>query len=87
MTRSLGVTVLGDLDALAERVESAPPVAAGAAAVLPVDAGVQAVMSVIDASREKPTSRDLASQLWRRTKAQSRDKLRLGGSVARQRRD
>lgn len=82
VTRSLGVTVLGDLDALAERVESAPPVAAGAAAVLPVDAGVQAVMSVIDASREKPTSRDLASQLWRRTKAQSRDKLRLGGSSA-----
>lgn len=82
VTRSLGVTVLGDLDALAERVESSPPVAAGAAAVLPVDAGVQAVMSVIDASRENPTSRDLASQLWRRTKAQSRDKLRLGGSSA-----
>lgn len=82
VTRSLGVTVLGDLDALAERVESSPPVAAGAAAVLPVDAGVQAVMSVIDASRENPTSRDLASQLWRRAKAQSRDKLRLGGSSA-----
>lgn len=81
--RSLGVTVLGDLDALACRVPSSPPVPDGAAAVLPVDAGVQAVMTVIQAAREESvTSRDLAGQLWRRTRQQGREKLRRGSSPA-----
>lgn len=79
---SLGITVLGDVDALAVRVESSPPVAPEAVAMLPVDAGVQAVMTVIDAARENPTSRDLAGQLWRRTRAQGREKLRRGGTPA-----
>jgi len=79
--RSLGVTVLGDLDALAVRVASTPPVPADAAGVLPVDAGVQAVMTVINAAREDPSSRDLAGQLWRRTRAQSREKFRRGPSA------
>ena len=78
--RSLGVTVLGDLDALAVRVESSPPVDASAATVLPVDAGVQAVMTVIEAARENPSSRDLAGQLWRRTKQQGREKFRRGSA-------
>ena len=82
VARSLGVVVLGDLDALAERVNSSPAATPGAATILPIDAGVQAVMSIIDAARENPTSRDLAGQLWRRTKAQSRDKLRRGGTSA-----
>ena len=82
VSRSLGVNVLGDLGALALRVGSSPPAPEGAADVLPVDAGVQAVMSVIDAARENPTSRDLAGQLWRRTRAQSREKLRRGGTSA-----
>ena len=80
--RSLGVTVLGDLDALACRVDSPPPVSPHEAGVLPVDAGVQAVMTVIEAARENPTSRDLAGQLWRRTRQQSRDRLRRGSTPA-----
>lgn len=81
--RSLGVTVLGDLDALASRVPSSPPLPAGAANVLPVDAGVQAVMTVIQAAREEGvTSRELARQLWRRTRQQSREKLRRGSPTA-----
>ena len=76
--RSLGVQVLGDLDALACRVGSPPPVPEGAAGMLPVDAGVQAVMTVIEAARENPSTRDLAGQLWRRTKAESRTRLGRG---------
>lgn len=80
--RSLGVTVLGDLDALACRVDSTPPVSAAEANVMPVDAGVQAVMTVIGAARENPSSRDLAGQLWRRTRQQGRDRLRRGSAPA-----
>jgi hypothetical protein len=81
--RSLGVTVLGDLEALATRVPSSAPVPAGAADVLPVDAGVQAVMTVIEAAREEGvTSRELAGQLWRRTRQQGRDRLRRGSPSA-----
>lgn len=78
--RSLGVSVLGDLDALSCRVGSPPPVPPELASVLPVDAGVQAVMTVIDAARENPSARDLAGQLWRRTKAESRTRLHRGSA-------
>lgn len=78
--RSLGVRVLGDLDALATRVPSTPPLPEGAADLMPVDAGVQAVMTVIGAARENPSSRDLAGQLWRRTRQQGREKLRRGSA-------
>ncbi len=55
----------------------------GAADVLPVDAGVQAVMTVIEAAREEGvTSRELAGQLWRRTRQQGREKLRRGSPSA-----
>jgi hypothetical protein len=80
--RSLGVNVLGDVDALACRVDSPPPVSAEQAAVLPVDAGVQAVMTVIEAARDNPSSRELAGQLWRRTRQESRDRLRRGSTPA-----
>ena len=81
--RALGVTVLGDLDALAIRVPSSPPVPADAESMLPVDAGVQAVMTVIAAAREESvTSRELAGQLWRRTRQQGREKLRRGSPTA-----
>ena len=51
--------------------------------MLPVDAGVQAVMTVIEAAREESvTSRDLAGQLWRRTRQQGREKLRRGSPPA-----
>jgi hypothetical protein len=78
--RALGVTVLGDLDALECRVESTPPLPEGAADSMPVDAGVQAVMTVINAARENPSSRDLAGQLWRRTRQQSRERFRRGSA-------
>ena len=79
--RSLGVTVLGDLDALACRVESSTPVPPDAVGVLPVDAGVQAVMTVIEAAREDAvSSRQLAGQLWRRTRQQGREKLGRGSA-------
>ncbi len=78
--RGLGVQVLGDLDALAVRVESGPPVPDGAAGMLPVDAGVQAVMTVIEAARENPSTRDLAGQLWRQTKKQGRERLGRGSA-------
>ena len=70
--RSSGVHVLGDLDALAARIPSGAPIEAGAANELPVDAAVQAVMTVIAAAHEDPSSRELAGQLWRRVKAGGR---------------
>lgn len=76
--RTLGVTVVGDLDALQVRVESAPVPSPGSADSLPVDAGVQAVMTIIEAAREDASTRDLAGQLWRRTKAEGRARLRRG---------
>ena len=45
-----------------------------------VDAGVQAVMTVIDAARE-PHPRDLAGQLWRRTRAQGREPARRHAGI------
>ncbi len=78
--RGLGVNVLGDLDALACRVESSAPLPPGAADVMPVDAGVQAVMTVIEAAHEDPSSRQLAGQLWRRTRQQGRDRFRRGSA-------
>jgi hypothetical protein len=76
--RSLGVHVLGDLDTLAARVESSAPLPDGTLDSVPVDAAVQAVMTVIEAARENPSTRDLAGQLWRQTKKQGRERLRRG---------
>ena len=65
--KQLGVNVFGDVDALATRVPeskdpSAPP------SEIPVDAAVEAVVAVIEASRQEPTSRELAGRLWRQTR-------------------
>lgn len=75
----LGVRVLGDLDALAIRVESAPPAAIGDTGLLPIDAAVQAVMTVIEATRDNPelSAKDLRDQLWERTKEDARLRWRL----------
>ena len=73
--RASGVNVLGNLDALAVRVDAGTPAPTGAAGVLPVDAAVQAVLTVIAAAHEEPTSRSLAGQLWRHTKSKSRSAL------------
>ncbi len=65
--KELGVNVYGELDSLAARVpgSSSPSVAPSQ---LPLDAAVEAVIAVIDASKEEPTSRQLAGRLWRQTR-------------------
>ena len=78
--RSLGVHVLGDLDTLAVRIGSTPPLPDGTLDAVPVDAAVQAVMTVIEAARENPSTRDLAGQLWRQTRKQGRERLRRGSA-------
>lgn len=62
----LGVTVLGNLDSLTIGLDSGekPP----STDSLPMDAAVQALVSVIEASGEQPTSRELAGRLFRQTK-------------------
>jgi hypothetical protein len=64
--RESGVQVLGNLDALTTRIESTPD--PGQVEQLPIDAAVTAIESVINASREDPTSRALAGRLYRQTK-------------------
>ena len=76
--RSSGVTVLGHLDSLGVRVGSSTPPSETEAQSIPIDAAVQAVMTVIDAAREDPSSRELAGRLWR--KAKRSGSARMGGS-------
>ena len=61
-----GVTVLGNVDAL--RVGLASGEQPRETDSLPIDAAVQALFSVIQASGESPTSRELAGRLVRQTK-------------------
>jgi hypothetical protein len=65
--KELGVNVFGNLDSLATRV---PDTGEGGAApaTVPIDAAVEAIVAVIEASKEEPTSRELAGRLWRRTR-------------------
>ena len=64
--RGSGVEVLGNLDALTTRIASTPvPESTGQ---IPIDAAVTAIESVINSSREDPTSRALAGRLYRQTK-------------------
>ncbi|MBK9738009.1 MAG: hypothetical protein IPO93_00470 [Actinobacteria bacterium] len=73
--RGLGVRLLGDLDRLGDRVGSPPAGEDGSQGMLPVDAAVQAVITVVEATRDNPelSVKDLRSELWSRTK----DDLRL----------
>lgn len=77
--RASGVRVLGDLDALARRVGSPPPFPESTLDVLPRDAAVQAVMTVITATRENPdlTARQLRDEWLSRTKEDLRFRLRM----------
>jgi hypothetical protein len=77
--RATGARVLGDLDALAVRADSPPPVPESVERELPTDAAVQAVVTVIEATRENPdmTARELRDELWRRTKQDMRLRWRL----------
>ena len=62
-----GVQVLGNLDALRVGLSSGEP-DQGPVGSLPIDAAVQALVSIIDTSREDPTTRELAGKLLRQTK-------------------
>lgn len=75
----LGVRVLGDIDRLADRVSSPPPVPEGSEAWLPSDAAVQAVITVVEATRDNPelSARDLRTQLLARTKEDLRLRWKL----------
>jgi hypothetical protein len=77
--RSSGVRVLGDLDSLAMRVDSTVPTPDSVDRELPTDAAVQAVLTVIEATRENPelSAKDLRDELWARTKEDMRLRWRL----------
>ena len=64
--RESGVVVLGNLDALTTKIDSTP--APEQVDQLPIDAAVTAIESVINASREDPSSRALAGRLYRQTR-------------------
>lgn len=76
-----GVRVLGDLEALARRIPSTPPTTEDVDTELPTEAAVQAVLSVITATRTNPelTVKQLRGELWSRTK----DDVRLRWRVKR----
>ena len=65
--RQLGVNVFGNLDALGTRVPSGPG-DMGESTHLPMDAAVEAIVAVIEASGQGESSRELAGRLWRRTR-------------------
>lgn len=64
---SSGVNVYGNLSALGTRVPSASEESV-IPTDIPIDAAVQAVVAVIEASREEPTPRELAGKLVRQTR-------------------
>ena len=64
--RESQVNVLGNLDALRTRIASAP--VPDFTDQIPIDAAVTAIESVINSSREEPSSRELAARLYRQTK-------------------
>ncbi len=74
-----GVRVLGDLDLLAQRVTSVGPGDDAGSAVIATEAAVQAVLSVIAATRDNPelTARQLRDELWARTKDDVRLRWRM----------
>ena len=64
--RESGVVVLGNLDSLTTKIDSTS--APAQIDQLPIDAAVTAIESVINASREDPSSRALAGRLYRQTR-------------------
>lgn len=60
-----GVRVLGDAGVLAVRLpdEQGAPVD-----LIPIDAAVEALVAMVEATRESPTSRQLAGRLWRQVR-------------------
>lgn len=80
--RGAGVRILGNVDALGVRVGSTPPIDPAAANVIPVDAAVQAVMTVIEAAHEDPSTRELAGRLWRKAKRSGKNRVSSGDQGA-----
>lgn len=66
MIAESGVKVYGNIESLSVGLSSGEQTAA--LDQLPIDAAVQALVSVIEASREEPSSRELAGRLVRQTK-------------------
>lgn len=66
--RELGPNVYGDLDALAVRVSGSGSTSVDTPSTMPIDAAVEAIVAVIEASKEEPNSRALAGRLWRQTR-------------------
>ena len=65
--RQLGVNVFGELDALGTRVPNSPG-GSGESTDIPMDAAVEAIVAVIEASGQESSSRELAGRLWRQTR-------------------
>lgn len=74
-----GARVLGDLGQLAVRVPTSPVTPDWVEHQLPTDAAVQAVLTVIEATRENPelTAQELRTELWSRTKEDLRLRWRM----------
>jgi len=67
--RASGVHVVGNLDALAARAQN-PPGAQGMPDLVPIDAAVEALASVVEAAHEELTPRQTAGHLLRQIRAQ-----------------
>lgn len=65
--KELGVNVFGNLDSLAVRIPGSTALESSSVQ-MPIDAAVEAIVAVIEASKEEPTSRELAGKLWRKTR-------------------
>lgn len=62
----LGVNVVGDLQALAARIPSQPPVPADALSALPMDVAVRAIEALVLQARSIPVPKEPARQGWAR---------------------
>lgn len=60
-----GVHILGDIEALAERVPDDPRTDVDQ---IPIDAAVEALAAMVEAIHEEPTSRQLAGRVWRQVR-------------------
>ena len=74
-----GARVLGDVSQLAVRVPSSPPTPESVQTELPTAAAVQAVLTIIEATRENPelTAKQLRDELWSRTKEDMKLRWRM----------
>ena len=74
--RESGVKVIGDLDALAERTTSPPPAPEAIADLIPIDAAVNALASLVLLTQFEPTRQDLTKQLLKQLRAEAGAKIK-----------